>query len=160
MDVRFNPLGSTLREYRLHHNLEIQQMACMLGIDPRYLEDLEQGLTDLVSLEFLNRVLIQLNLPIHKVIYAVRMKPEMALWLALQNLVNTLIPCESQELIEWQVLSLLNKMAEIWILCRSIEEIKIWNSLMIELAESIYKLLAEKDAASTIYKAGPKAGSI
>lgn len=137
-----NKLGNIIREYRRNFNISSGTMAEELGVSSHYLEELEQGYTEMVSLEFLNRLVINCNIPVQYILDSVKGQPEMAMWLALQNMLKSQIPEDSLETVYIQVMSILNKLGEIWLQCPSVEDISIWNALLLRNIESLYEFVA------------------
>jgi len=134
-------LGEVIRRYRQNQCLPLQVLASELGVSTGYLDKLERGLTDKVTLDFLDRVLIYFDIPIQHVLGAVKSRPELAMWLAVQNTLSSRVPPESLSPIYRQVMGILNKLGEIWLKCPSVEEMSMWNGLMLRNLESLDSFL-------------------
>jgi len=130
-----------IKEYRLNLNLTPQALAKELGVTSKYLEALEGGTTDLVSLDFLNRVIMYFDIPVQHVLDSVRARPELGMWLAVQSTLSARVPPESMESIYLQVMAILNKLGEIWLKCPSVEEMAMWNGLILRNIESLNQFL-------------------
>jgi transcriptional regulator with XRE-family HTH domain len=130
MNQDHNRLGLIIHEYRVSNQLTAQAMASELGVSPNYLEELEQGATELVSIDFLNRVLARFKIPVQYLLESVGNRPELAFWLAVQNLLAEQVPADSLEKVYAQVMDMLNKLSEIWLHCSSVEDIMLWNNLI------------------------------
>lgn len=137
-----NRLGSIIREYRRSYNISSGTLARELGVSSKYLEELEQGDIDLVSLEFLNRLVANCDIPVQYILDSVRGKPEIAMWLAIQNMLTSQLPEDSLEPVYRQIMAILNKLGEIWLQCPSVEEISMWNTLVLHNIESLYDFVA------------------
>ncbi|MGE5422888.1 MAG: helix-turn-helix domain-containing protein [Ignavibacteriales bacterium] len=148
-----NKLGNIIREYRRNFNISSGTMAEELGVSSNYLEELEQGYTEMVSLEFLNRLVINCNIPVQYILDSVKGQPEMAMWLAVQNMLKSQIPEDSLQAVYIQVMAILNKLGEIWLQCPSVEDISIWNTLLLRNIESLYEFVAgwKKDLPKITY---------
>ncbi|MGE5397471.1 MAG: helix-turn-helix domain-containing protein [Chitinophagales bacterium] len=151
MAERTDKLAQIIRTYRQIHNLPLNYFAQELGVSPIYLEALESGETDLVSLQFLNRFLIYTGLPVQCFLDAIRYRPEIALWLAIQHTLAHLLPEDSLEPVYDQVKAIINKLGEIWLHCPSVDMIYRYNALVLNNVDDLYSFLVGwKQAASEI----------
>ena len=130
-------LGEVIKRYRQNQNLTLHTLGNELGVSTRYLEKLEMGLTDEVTLDFLNRVLIYFDIPVQHVLESIKSRPELAMWLAVQSTLSARVPPESLNSLYRQVMAILNKLGEIWLKCPSVEEMAMWNSLILRNLESL-----------------------
>ncbi|MGE5544308.1 MAG: helix-turn-helix domain-containing protein [Bacillota bacterium] len=128
-------LGEVIKKYRQNQNLPLDILASELGVSTDYLIKLERGLTDEVTLDFLNRVLMYI--PIQHVLESIKSRPELAMWLAVQNALSARFPPESLTLIYGQVMAILNKLGELWLKCPSVEEMVMLNDLFLRNLESL-----------------------
>lgn len=130
-------LGEVIKRYRQNQNLALHILANELGVNASYLANLEMGLTDEVTLDFLNRVIIYFDIPIQHVLESIKSRPELAMWLAIQSTLSVRVPPESLNSIYRQVMAILNKLGEIWLKCPSVEEMAMLNSLILRNLESL-----------------------
>lgn len=126
-----------IKRYRQNQNLTLHILANELGVNASYLEKLEAGLTDEVTLDFLNRVIIYFDIPIQHVLESIKSRPELAMWLAVQSTLSARVPPESLSSLYRQVMAILNKLGVIWLKCPSVEEMVMWNSLILKNLDSL-----------------------
>ncbi len=134
-------LGDVIYKCRKNLNLSRPALARELGVTARFLENLELGLTEEVTLDFLNRILLLLDIPVQHILESIRFRPELAMYLAVQNILSTRVPPESLNSIYQQVMAMLNKLGEIWLKCPSVEEMAMWNGLVLRNLESLDSFL-------------------